>query len=139
MLDDSVSRGPSTLSMRNPLLELPVQLYRLAKRSFIEYHAHASFKTRGASLIGIIGFPLFYVIWSVLLPQAYESFWLRLIGFLLCLAVFTFEYWPQWARRHHVIVAYITILYCVPFFFTYMLFMNGASTVWQLSAISGFI
>jgi two-component system, CAI-1 autoinducer sensor kinase/phosphatase CqsS len=113
--------------------------FRRAQRSFIEYHAHAVFKTRAAALIGMIGFPAFYLIWTLLDPQPFESLTLRAIGFTLSALVFWTSRMPLWLRERHILLSYVTLWYTVPFFFTFMLLMNGASTVWQLSLVSGFV
>jgi two-component system, CAI-1 autoinducer sensor kinase/phosphatase CqsS len=112
---------------------------RKAQRSFIEFHAHAAFKIRAAALIGMIGFPAFYIVWRFLLPQPFESVTLRAIGFGLSTLVVLLPRCPLWLRRHGLAVSYVTIFYTVPFFFTFMLLMNDASTVWQLSLVSGFV
>ena len=113
--------------------------YRTARQSFIDYHAHAAFKTRAAALIGVIGFPLFYFVWAVLIPQPYESVGLRAVGFGLSLLVLATPKLPERVRRHSALISYLTLLYTVPFFFTFMLLMNDASTVSQLALVSGFV
>jgi two-component system, CAI-1 autoinducer sensor kinase/phosphatase CqsS len=113
--------------------------YRRAQRSFVEYHAHAAFKTRAAALIGMIGFPVFYFVWSYMLPQPFESIVLRAIGFVLSAFVFFLPRSPPWLRSHSALLSYVTLWYTVPFFFTIMLFLNGGTDVWQLSLVSGFI
>lgn len=113
--------------------------YRKAQRSFVEYHAHATFKTRAAALIGMIGFPVFYVVWHYVLPQPYESIALRSIGLVLSALVFYAPRGPVWLESHSALLSYVTLWYTVPFFFTVMLLMNGANDVWQLSLVSGFI
>lgn len=113
--------------------------YRHVQRSFVEYHAHATFKTRAAALIGMIGFPVFYIVWQYLLPQPFESVLLRTIGFALSAAVFFLPRAPDRLRTHSALLSYVTLWYTVPFFFTLMLLLNGASDVWQLSLVSGFI
>lgn len=113
--------------------------YRKAQQSFIEYHAHAAFKTRAAALIGVIGFPVFYVVWAILLPQPYESVSLRAVGFGLSLLVLVTPRLPEPVRKHSALISYLTLFYTVPFFFTFMLLMNNASTVTQLALVSGFV
>ena len=87
----------------------------------------------------MIGFPLFYIIWSYVLPQPFESIFLRTIGFILSALVFFLPRGPVWLRAHSAILSYVTLWYTVPFFFTVMLLLNGGKDVWQLSLVSGFI
>ena len=112
---------------------------RTAERSFIEYHANAAFKTRAAAIIGVIGFPAFYFVWSYLVPQPFESLTLRLLGCGLSALVLYTPHAPMWVRKRGALISYVTLWYTVPFFFTFMLLMNNANTVWQLSIVSGFV
>jgi signal transduction histidine kinase/DNA-binding NarL/FixJ family response regulator len=88
---------------------------------------------------GIFGMPLYYVIWQHYFPQAYESAELRLIGSVLCLVTCAVGLLPTAKRRAlGPAVWYITVTYCLPFFFTYMLLMNGGSPVWLVTWLLGF-
>ncbi len=117
----------------------PVRLFERAKSSYIEFHAEAEFKIRFVCLIGTIGFPAYYIIWKHLIPQPYESILLRSIGCILSFILVVSPYWPKKLRRFRILYAYLAILYGVPFFFTAMLLMNQANTVWQLSAMAGLL
>ncbi|MGH1352059.1 MAG: sensor histidine kinase [Methyloligellaceae bacterium] len=117
----------------------PVRLFERAKSSYIEFHAVAEFKIRFMSLIGTIGFPLYYFIWTHLFPQQYESIVLRCIGFVLSFIIFVSPFWPKRLRRYRILYSYVAMLYGVPFFFSAMLLMNEASIAWQLSAMSGLL
>lgn len=144
-----ISRKPATWWRRASVLARNVRrrsLYghlqsavRHAQRSFIEYHAHATFKTRAGALIGMIGFPVFYFVWRFALPQPYESALLRAIGFALCGLLYFLHLMPLRVRNHGVLISYLTLWYTVPFFFTLMLLLNGSNVVWQMSLVSGFI
>ncbi len=87
------------------------------------------------SIIASIGFPLYYVIWHYIFPQPYENLWLRLLGSALFIPSIFVKHWPQWVRRYKSIYWYISTLYALPFFFTFMLLHNNASTVWLLSTL----
>ena len=87
------------------------------------------------SIVATFCFPLYYVIWHHLFPQPYESLTLRLIGSALFMPLMFVRDWPQWASRYKSIYWYFATLYGLPFFFTFMLLMNSASTVWLMSAL----
>ncbi|MEQ1866106.1 MAG: ATP-binding protein, partial [Micropepsaceae bacterium] len=88
---------------------------------------------------GVFGMPLYYVVWHDIFPQAYESLELRLIGSLLCLVTCMTGTLPQAQRRAlGPVVWYVTVTYCLPFFFTYMTLMNGGSAVWLVTWLLGF-
>jgi len=88
---------------------------------------------------GVFGMPLYYVVWHDIFPQAYESVELRLIGSVLCLVTCMTGALPQ-VRRSALgpAVWFVTVTYCLPFFFTYMTFMNGGSAVWLVTWLLGF-
>jgi two-component system CAI-1 autoinducer sensor kinase/phosphatase CqsS len=113
-------------------------VHELARR-YVEYHAHAQRKIRAAALIGVFGFPVFYLTWAYLLPQPYESTLLRGIGTLLCLAMALSPWWPKNWRHYVVPFSYFTFLYSLPFFFTLMLLFNHSNAAWQMSTLAALI
>lgn len=88
------------------------------------------------SLCGAVGMPLYYFIWNDLFPQPYENLTLRLIGAGLCVPFLFLNAWPQRLRRLAPIYWYATVLYVLPFFFTFMTLKNDFSAVWLASFIS---
>ena len=96
-------------------------------RRYVEYHAHAQLKIRAAAVIGVVAFPIFYLTWTYLLPQPYDSILLRGIGAGFCLLLGLSQWWPASARAYIVPFSYFTFLYCLPFFFTLMLLLNHSN------------
>ncbi|MEE9466201.1 MAG: adenylate/guanylate cyclase domain-containing protein [Candidatus Neomarinimicrobiota bacterium] len=88
-----------------------------------------------AGWLGLIGHPVFYLIWKFGFPQPYESLTLRLIGSLLCLPFVFRHYWPQRFARYLPLGFHIAIIYNIPFFFTYFLIQNEFSQIWIFSTI----
>jgi two-component system CAI-1 autoinducer sensor kinase/phosphatase CqsS len=117
----------------------PMRLARECARRYVEYHAHAERKIRAAAFIGVFGFPIFYLVWTYVLPQPYESILLRAIGTGLCLLLALAPWWPLAARRYVVPFSYFTFLYCLPFFFTLMLLFNHSNATWQMSTLAALI
>ena len=113
-------------------------MHDLARR-YIEYHAHAQRKIWAAAVIGVFGFPIFYLAWTYVLPQPYDSLTLRGIGTGLCLALALARWWPTEWRRYIVPFSYFMFLYCLPFFFTLMLLLNGSNATWQMSTLAALI
>lgn len=87
------------------------------------------------SIIAMIGFPLYFVIWSYIFPQPYENLWLRLLGTLLFIPPVFIKYWPDWMNRYKSMYWYVATLYTLPFFFVFMLLKNDASDVWISSTL----
>ncbi len=88
-------------------------------------------------LCAAIMFPAYWFVWKFLFPQPYENIWLRLSGSLMCLAVAAKDRWPSGLRRYLLVAWLGTVLYCGPFFFTFMLLQNDTSTIWLMSTMAG--
>jgi two-component system, CAI-1 autoinducer sensor kinase/phosphatase CqsS len=87
-------------------------------------------------LLGVIGFPLYYFIWHDIFPQPYENFWLRLAGTAICLPLIFSRYWPAKLKDHFAAYWLLTMIFTLPFFFTYMLLRNDMSLIWAMSTMA---
>jgi two-component system CAI-1 autoinducer sensor kinase/phosphatase CqsS len=134
----SGARGIGALNEPKPRPFILTRLIHDLSRRYVEYHAHAQRKIQAAAIIGVIGFPVFYLVWTYVLPQPYESMWLRGIGTGLCLALAVTQWWPYAWRAYTVPFSYFTFLYCLPFFFTLMLLLND-SNAWEMSTLAALI
>lgn len=85
---------------------------------------------------GAIAFPIYYVVWKYLFPQSYENLTLRLVGVGFCALLALKNHWPAPLRKYQRMFYLALLLYCLPFFFTYMLLQNDTSTVWLLSTLA---
>ncbi|MCL9779958.1 hybrid sensor histidine kinase/response regulator [Vibrio sp. S4M6] len=83
--------------------------------------------------MGFIGFPLYYYVWSYVFPQAYESLFLRGLGALLFSGIAFRKCFPKPLQKYTPIYYLFTVGFCLPFFFSYMMFMNDWSTIWTMS------
>lgn len=92
-------------------------------------------RLKAFGVIAIVAFPLFYVVWHDLFPQPYESLTLRLVGSALFVPLLFTERWPERARRYLPHYWYFSLLYALPFFFTFMMLKNNANDVWLESAL----
>ncbi len=87
--------------------------------------------------IGCLGMPAYYLIWTVLFPQAYDSLALRLVGVALCLPAPWAARLPQGRLRDGYLFAAVS--YVLPFQFTFLYLMNHASPVWSQSLLVALI
>lgn len=86
-------------------------------------------------LVGVVGFPVYYVVWAHLFPQPYENLPLRLALALLCLPLVFPRQWPGWLKRHRPHYLLALVFLCIPFFFSYMALRNGFSPAWSGSSV----
>ncbi|MCK0537433.1 sensor histidine kinase [Alcanivorax quisquiliarum] len=87
-------------------------------------------------VLGIISFPLYYFIWQSVFPQPYENLGLRLLGALICVPLLAYRFWPTRLQRYFAHYWVASLLYALPFFFTYMLLRNNMSLVWSMSTMA---
>ncbi len=85
---------------------------------------------------GAIGFPLYGWIWSDLFPQPYENSLLRIALSIACFAIVLLPVWPKKLKPYWPLYWWVLIIFTLPFFFTFMLFMNGFSIAWSLSLLT---
>ena len=84
-------------------------------------------------IFGLLNYPLYYIIWKFFSSQSYESLPLRIVATLLCLFLVLNKYWPKKLQPWLPTYWYITLLFCLPFFFCFMLLKNHAVDVWLMS------
>jgi two-component system, CAI-1 autoinducer sensor kinase/phosphatase CqsS len=81
----------------------------------------------------LIGQPLYYVIWALLLPEPYENFWLRMgmmaVGALLLIPAVYSRPYSHIAARVFSFATFANL----PFFFWFMYFANRGDAVWLAS------
>ena len=88
-----------------------------------------------AALMGIIGHPLFYLIWVYIFPQPYENLALRLVASALAAPLLMWRRWPSRWAPFLPMYFHLVVIYHLPFLFLYFLVQNGFSQIWILSAI----
>lgn len=88
-------------------------------------------------IFGLAVFFLYHLINLYLLPPAlYESLWPRLAIGILCFFLILKNHWPQKIQRFLPIYWYVTLLYSIPFFITFMVFKNNGATAWVMNLLS---
>lgn len=80
-----------------------------------------------------------YLLWLDVTPEVYENLPLRIIASCLAFLLLIKNYWPKKIKPLMPIYWYLTLLYLIPFFFTFMLLKNNASYAWQLNGITAFV
>lgn len=97
--------------------------------SYADYCIYRKGILRYAGFVGAVGYPLFYVIYTRILPQPYENLTIRLIAAVSCLAMATPDYWPASLRKYYFAWSYAVVLYCLPFFHVFMSLKNHGNLV----------
>ena len=80
-------------------------------------------------IVGTIGYPLFYFIYTKFLVQPYDNITIRSIATTLCFFLLIEKYWPDKIKRFYYAYSYFTIMYCLPFFHVFMSLKNDGNIV----------
>ncbi|MBX9696939.1 MAG: HAMP domain-containing histidine kinase [Alphaproteobacteria bacterium] len=88
---------------------------------------------------GVINFPLFYLVPQYLTAGNYESLLLRTIAFMLSLGLVFVDRWPLSLNKFIPLIWHLTIIYCLPFFGTYMFLDNINSISWLTNITIGLV
>ncbi|MEL6287734.1 MAG: HAMP domain-containing sensor histidine kinase [Pseudomonadota bacterium] len=107
--------------------------------SYVAFHTIASDKLFLAGIIGMIGFPTFYLLYTFVTPQPYESLIARGTGFMLSAGLVLARFFPEKTERFLPFYSYLAFLIALPTFFVFMTLMNDASTIWQVSTMAAFV
>lgn len=113
------------------LRQVAARLFEPALRN-VEYFQR---QLTAFAIIGIIAFPLYFYVWHSVFPQPYENLTLRLIGSALFIPLVFSKRWPAGLKPYLPYYWYFSLLYSLPFFFTFMLLKNNGSDVWVGSAL----
>ena len=116
----------------NRLMKAAAYVRALGQQNFTYVEPNLTF----VGVFAAIAFIAYWFVWEFLFPQQFESLTLRAFGAVLCLILTVRNRWPDPLRRYARVYYLFVCLYSVPFFFTYMMLMNGASFIWLLSALS---
>ena len=120
-------------------LRRPGRLLASFRQAYVEFYAHSRGKLILSGLIGATTFPLYYLPWVFFDPQPYENLSLRIFGALACLLVVFNQLSASRDTRAGMVFSFATVTFSVPYFFVFMLLMNGFTPVWQVSTMSALV
>jgi signal transduction histidine kinase len=86
------------------------------------------------AILGLLYYFLFYFAWVVPSGEGVEraNLIVHLIAIFLCLGLLLRKNWPEKVQKWLPIYWYITLAYCLPFFFTLMFFHHSTSELWLM-------
>ena len=103
-------------------------LTALAKH-YQSYYAYGQNRLKYVGIVGTIGYPLFYLLYTKVIPQPYENLPIRIVATILCLFLALKDYWPRQLKPHFINYSYWVVLYCLPFFHVFMSLKNHGNIV----------
>lgn len=106
-----------------------INFFKVLSAHYKSYYSHSKNQLKYVGIVGAIGFPLFFLIYTNILIQPYESLTIRIIATGLCLGLALKEYWPKKIQRYYLGFSYFSLLYCLPFFHAFMSLKNHGNVV----------
>lgn len=110
---------------------ITARLFEPALRN-VEYFQR---RLKAFAIIAIVAFPFYYFVWHTVFPQPYENLTMRLFGAALFVPILYSARWPATWKKFLPHYWYVSLLYSLPFFFTFMLLKNNGTDVWIGSAL----
>jgi two-component system, CAI-1 autoinducer sensor kinase/phosphatase CqsS len=93
-------------------------------------------RMKGLGFFTLLGHPLFYFMWAVLLPQPYESLWLRGFTGLLGCFLISSRVSRNPSSEFAGLVFTVVFWFELPFLFSWMYLCNSGNGVWLASVCS---
>ncbi len=90
---------------------------------------------RWGGLLGLLCHPIYFVVWTYVLPQPYDNLFLRLSAALVCIPLIFQARWPQRFNRYLLIYWHACLIYVLPFVCTFITIRNGFSTMWMMTEV----
>ncbi len=101
-----------------------------------DFHDFIAGKMKFLALIGILGFPLYYFVWYYWFPQAYENLALRITGSIIAIPWIFGHLVKEKLKKIYIVYVFLSILFFLPFFFSFMWIKNDFSPIWTMSYIA---
>lgn len=111
------------------------KLWQVPIGRYLHHYQYNSARYKYAGIVAVIGFILFYFLYTEISPQKYENLSIRLGAVALGLLMASKDYWTGRWERYYPIIPYVTIIYALPFFHTYMVCMNDAGIAYVVDSL----
>lgn len=89
-------------------------------------------------LTGILGFfahPIYYLVWTYVLPQPYDNLPLRLSVAFFCFPLIFQNYWPKRFEIWLPVYWWFCLVCALPFICTFLAVKNSFSTMWMMTEV----
>jgi two-component system, CAI-1 autoinducer sensor kinase/phosphatase CqsS len=93
------------------------------------YHQHGPLLLRYMSVLGLIMFPLLYLLRFTKSAPSYDDLWLRLLNTALVTGLLLRAHWPRKLKDWYLPYSYVVITVCLPLTFVFTSLKNGGGPV----------
>ena len=102
--------------------------------TFLENEFEKSkFNMVAGGLLSFFGHPIYYAIYTFLLPQNYDSIFFRFTSSLISIPLFFVFRYPAKFKSAITLYWYAWIMFVLPITFTFLLLMNDISSLWLIA------
>jgi two-component system CAI-1 autoinducer sensor kinase/phosphatase CqsS len=107
----------------------------IPRESMRDMLERSRFAIRWGGALGLLCHPIYYVVWTYILPQPYDNLPLRLSAAAICIPLLFQTYWPK--RFNHFLLVYwhCCLIYVLPFVCTFLTVRNSFSTMWMMTEV----
>lgn len=93
------------------------------------------FAIRWGGVLGLVCHPVYYLVWTYLLPQPYDNLPLRLSAALICIPLIFQARWPKRFNAYLLVYWHLCLIYVLPFVCTFLAIRNAFSTMWMMTEV----
>lgn len=90
---------------------------------------------RWGGVLGLLCHPIYWVVWTYVLPQPYDNLFVRLSAALVCIPLIFQARWPQRFNTWLLVYWHACLIYVLPFACTFLTIRNGFSTMWMMTEV----
>ncbi|PRX36952.1 histidine kinase/DNA gyrase B/HSP90-like ATPase [Paraburkholderia sp. BL18I3N2] len=107
----------------------------MPRESMRDVLERSRFAIRWGGALGLLCHPIYYVVWTYVLPQPYDNLFLRLSAALVCIPLIFQARWPKRFNHYLLIYWHCCLIYVLPFVCTFLAIRNSFSTMWMMTEV----
>ena len=107
----------------------------IPRESMRDVLERSRFAIRWGGALGLLCHPIYYVVWTYVLPQPYDNLSLRLSAALICIPLIFQSHWPKRFNQYLLIYWHCCLIYVLPFVCTFLAIRNSFSTMWMMTEV----
>ena len=89
------------------------------------YHQHGPVMLRYAGLLGVFGFPIFYLLRFTKPSPPFDDLWIRAVATLCCVLLVLKDRWPEKLKPYYIAFSYPALILSLPTSFVFTSLKNG--------------
>ena len=107
----------------------------IPRESMRDMLERSRFAIRWGGALGLLCHPIYYVVWTYILPQPYDNLPLRLSAAAVCVPLLFQARWPRRYNPALLVYWHCCLIYVLPFVCTFLTVRNGFSTMWMMTEV----